>query len=119
MALGRDSAWHFEVQQSAARSPPPDRVEWEFKLPPYAGEPTPPKGTMPIPHEDYLFGTHRPVHLEARLFIGGACIAASEKDGIVQGGHKDKYLASLIDSVTHDVIDLSSRENSSGLAGIG
>jgi hypothetical protein len=74
---------------------------------------------MPIPHEDYLFGTHRPVHLEARLFIGGACIAASEKDGIVQGGHKDKYLASLIDSVTHDVIDLSSRENSSGLAGIG
>jgi hypothetical protein len=67
MAEARLSDWRFEP--AAGDSVAADRVEWSFKLNPYAGGEVRRVGGS-LSREGRL-GSHRPVTIEARLYLNG------------------------------------------------
>jgi hypothetical protein len=63
----RFSEWRFEP--AGANGLAPDRVEWSFTMNPYAGGE---QRSFVRPHmEQRIFGAHRPVTIEARLYLSG------------------------------------------------
>jgi hypothetical protein len=92
--------WRFEATEGdvAAR----DRVEWTFRLNPYAGG-----EVRNIAHalpSERQFGGHRPITIEARLYLNGQYQTLVENQAVVQGGPDDPDLAAAVAKVTDDLL---------------
>ena len=100
MAEARLADWRFEP--AADKGSAPDRVEWKFKLNAYAGGEVR-KFTRPHMAER-TFAAHRPVTIEARLYLNGQYQVLVEKQVIVQGGPDDPDLAAAVAAVTQNLL---------------
>jgi hypothetical protein len=100
MADAHLTDWRFEP--AADHPSPPDRIEWSFKLSPYAGGEI---RSFTRPHlADRTFGVHRPITIEARLYLNGAYQTLVEKQAVIQGGPDDADLAAAVASVTQNLL---------------
>ena len=100
MAGARLADWRFEP--AADKGSAPDRVEWSFKLNPYAGGEV---RNFLRPHmAERTFSARRPVTIEARLFLNGQYQTLAEKQAVVQGGPDDPDLAAAVASVTQNLL---------------
>ena len=100
MADAHLTDWRFEP--AADHSSAPDRIEWSFKLSPYAGGEV---RSFTRPHlADRTFGAHRPITIEARLYLNGEYQALVEKQAVIQGGPDDTDLAAAVASVTQNLL---------------
>jgi hypothetical protein len=96
MAEARLANWRFEP--AADNGSAADRVEWTFKLNPYAGGEV---RSFMRPHmAERTFSAYRPVTIEARLFLNGQYQTLVEKQAVVQGGPGDPELAAAVASLT-------------------
>jgi hypothetical protein len=101
MAEVRLSEWRFEPAP-AAGGPAPDRVEWSFRLNPYAGGE---QRRFVRPHMDQrTFGAHRPVTIEARLYLNGEYQTIVEQQANIEGGPDDPDLAAAVASLTRNLL---------------
>jgi len=100
MAEARLADWRFEP--AADKGSAPDRVEWKFKLNPYAGGEV---RNFIRPHmAERIFTAHRPITIEARLYLNGQYQTLVEKQVIVQGGPDDPDLAAAVAAVTQNLL---------------
>ena len=92
--------WRFEP--AADKGSAPNRVEWSFKLNPYAGGEV---RSLVRPHmAERIFSEHRPITIEVRLFLNGQYQTLVEKHAIIQGGADDPDLAAAVASVTQNLL---------------
>jgi hypothetical protein len=92
--------WRFEPSTEYGSAP--DRVEWRFKLNPYAGGEV---RSFVRPHmAERTFAAHRPITIEARLYLNGRYQTLVERQVIVQGGPDDTDLAAAVAGVTQDLL---------------
>jgi hypothetical protein len=108
--------WHFA--SAAGASVAADRVEWSFKLSPYAGG-----GVRRFGHSlsyEHWFGA-RPVTIEARLYLNGEYQTLVAAQASVTGGPDDPALAAAVVSVTRNLLGPSGayRAIDRGLAPVG
>jgi hypothetical protein len=98
MAEASLADWRFEV---AENGPAPDRVEWSFKLNPYAGGEVRRSGP-----EGRIFHVRRPITIEVRLYLNGEYKVTVEKQGIIDegSGRNDPHLAEAVASVTQTLL---------------
>jgi hypothetical protein len=92
--------WRFEA--AAGSGPAADRVEWSFKLNPYAGGGA--RRFGPPSMNEWRAAVHRPVTIEARLYLNGDYQALVEAQALVQGGPDDPDLAAAVTAVTKDLL---------------
>ena len=92
--------WRFEP--AAGSGPAADRVEWSFKLNPYAGGGA--RSFGPPSMNEWRAGVHRPVTIEARLYLNGEYQTLVEAQALVQGGPDDPDLAAAVAAVTRDLL---------------
>ena len=92
--------WRFEPAQGGIAAP--NRVEWTFRLNPYAGGTV--RRFVPEPVAEQGFGTHRPVTIEARLYLDGEYQTLVERQAMVQGGPNDSELAAAVASATESLL---------------
>jgi hypothetical protein len=95
------SDWRFEPPSGNGLAA--DRVEWSFKLNPYAGGGVKNIGP-PSMRESRLGGVHRPVTIEARLYLNGEYQTLVEAQALVQGGPDDPDLAAAVARVTQNLL---------------
>jgi hypothetical protein len=92
--------WRFEA--SPGDGVAADRVEWSFTLRPYAGGEVRrfahTLSGQPRP------GTHRPVTIEARLYLHGEYQTLVEAQATIQGGPDDPDLAEAVVSATQNLL---------------
>jgi hypothetical protein len=100
MANARLADWRFEA--AAGEVSAPDRVEWNFRVNPYAGGEVRSFGRLHLPAR--TFGIHRPITIEARLYLNGKFQTLVEKQAVVQGGPGDPDLAAAVASVTQNLL---------------
>ena len=100
MAKARLADWHFEPASNNGSSP--DRVEWSFKLNPYAGGGV--RNFMRPHMDERIFGVHRPVTIEVRLYLNGEYQTLVERQAIIEGGPNDPDLAAAVASLTQDLL---------------
>jgi hypothetical protein len=99
MAEAQPAGWRFEP--AAAGDPPaPDRVKWRFKLGPYAGG----EVRTFVPSYAETFGVHRPITIEARLYLNGVYQTVVKESAIIQGGPDDPDLATAVASLTQNLL---------------
>jgi hypothetical protein len=92
--------WRFEP--ATGSGPALDRVEWRFKVSPYAGGE---QRNFVRPHMDQrIFGAHRPVTIEARLYLKGEYQTIVEQQATIAGGPADPDLAAVVASVTRNLL---------------
>jgi hypothetical protein len=99
MAKAQPGGWRFEPT-AARTAPAPNRVEWRFKLDPYAGGEV---RTLVRPYME-TFDVHRPITIEARLCLNGRYQRLVEKKAIIQGGPDDPSLAAAVASLTQNLL---------------
>jgi hypothetical protein len=92
--------WRFEP--AADKAIAADRVEWTFRLNPYAGGEV--RNFAHTPTDQWRFGVHRPVTIEARLYLNGEYQTLVEKQAIIQGGADDPDLGAAVASVTQNLL---------------
>jgi len=92
--------WRFEPATGSGLAA--DRVEWSFKLNPYAGGGV--RNFGPSSMNGSRAGVHRPVTIEARLYLNGEYQTLVEKQAIIQGGPDDPDLAAAVASVTQSLL---------------
>jgi hypothetical protein len=92
--------WRFEPAAGDAIAA--DRVEWTFKLNPYAGGEA--RNFARKSTDEWRFGVYRPVTIEARLYLKGEYQTLVEKQAILQGGADDPELAAAVASVTQSLL---------------
>ena len=92
--------WRFEPAAGSAVAA--DRVEWSFKLNPYAGGEVRSFGHTVT--QDWGFGVHRPITIEARLYFNGEYQTLVEQQALVQGGPDDPDLAAAVASATRNLL---------------
>jgi hypothetical protein len=88
--------WQF--QPAAAPALPPDRVEWTFKFNPFAGGAV--RQIAPMAELERMFGVHRSITIEARLYLGGEYQTVAFSQATIQGGPHDAALGTAIAKVT-------------------
>jgi hypothetical protein len=104
MAEAEPADWRFEPAV-AGDSPAPDRVKWRFRLNPYAGGEV---RSFVRPHmEDKTFGVHRPITIEARLYLNGEYQRLAKEKAIIQGGPDDPDLAAAVASLAQNLLSPS------------
>src|SRR5271157_5433066 len=81
----------------------PDHVEWRFKSGPYAGG----EVRTFVPPHDITFGDHRPITIEARLYLNGKYRRLVKKRAIIEGGPDDPDLAAAVASLTQHLLSPS------------
>ena len=92
--------WRFEpVADNAIAA---NRVEWTFRLNPYAGGEV--RNFAHTSTDEWRFGVHRPITIEARLYLNGEYQTLVEKQAIIQGGPDDPSLAAAVASVTQSLL---------------
>jgi hypothetical protein len=92
--------WRFEPANDSG--PAADRVEWSFKLNPYAGGEA--RSFGPRSMNEWRAGVHRPVTIEARLYLNGKYQTLVEAQALIQGGPDDPDLAAAVAAVTKDLL---------------
>jgi hypothetical protein len=92
--------WHFEPVDG--KSEPPNRVEWIFKVNPYAGGEV--RNFVRAPVDEQGFGAHRPITIEVRLFLNGEYQTLIEQQAMIQGGPNDPELATAVASATKNLL---------------
>ncbi len=92
------AGWHF-VPAADNAAAAPDRVEWRFKPNPYAGGPAYHRTGM-MREIDKIFGTHRPVSVEIRLYRHGEYQLLESAQPTIQGGPRDADLQKEIVALT-------------------
>jgi hypothetical protein len=92
--------WRFEPANDSG--PAADRVEWSFKLNPYAGGAA--RSFGPRSMNEWRAGVHRPVTIEARLYLNGKYQTLVEAQALIQGGPDDPDLAAAVAAVTKDLL---------------
>ena len=100
MGEARLADWRFAP--AAGDGVAADRVEWSFKLNPYAGGEVRRIGGS-LSYEGRL-AAHRPVTIEARLYLNGEYQTLVEQQAIVEGGADDPDLAAAVASVTQNLL---------------
>jgi hypothetical protein len=95
--------WRFEPAAGDAIAA--DRVEWTFKLNPYAGGEV--RNFARTSTDEWRFGVHRPITIEARLYLNGQYQTLVEKQAIIHGGLDDPDLAAAVVSVTQSLLGAS------------
>jgi hypothetical protein len=100
MAMARLANWRFEPALDKGSSP--DRVEWIFQLNPYAGGEV--RRFIRPRMAERIFGVHRPVTIEALLYLNGKYEALAEKQVVIQGGPNDPDLAKAVASLTQNLL---------------
>jgi hypothetical protein len=104
MAEADPADWRFEP--AAVGDPPaPDRVKWRFRLNPYAGGEV--RSFGPPHMDDTTFGVHRPITIEARLYLNGKYQTLAKEQAIIEGGPDDPDLAAAVASLTQHLLSLS------------
>ena len=104
MAEAQPANWHFEPA-AAGDTPAPDRVKWSFKLGPYAGGEV--RTFVPRQMDDVTFGVHRPITIEARLYLNGKYQTLVKEKAIIQGGPDDPDLAAAVANLTQNLLNPS------------
>jgi hypothetical protein len=94
------SDWRFEPAQGDNAAP--NRVEWTFRLNPYAGGEV--RQFVRAPVAEQGFRVHRPVTIEARLYLNGEYQTLVERQAKIQGGPDDLEFAAGVRSVTESLL---------------
>ena len=92
--------WRFEP--AARDSAAPDRVEWTFRLNPYAGGEV--RNFVQTQFYEQRRGVHRPITIEARLYLNGEYQTLVERQATMQGGPNDPELAAAVASATESLL---------------
>jgi len=104
MAEAQPANWRFEPAV-AGDTAALDRVKWRFKLGPYAGGEV--RSFVPRQMDDVTFGAHRPITIEARLYLNGGYQTLVKKKAIIQGGPDDPDLAAAVANLTRNLLNPS------------
>jgi hypothetical protein len=94
------SDWRFEPVKGDREAP--NRVEWTFRLNPYAGGEV--RNFVPAPVAERGFGVHRPVTIEVRLYLNGEYQTLVERQAMIQGGPNDSEFAAAVASATESLL---------------
>jgi hypothetical protein len=78
------------------------RAAWSFKLNPYAGGEV--RNFARTSGYERKLGLHRPVTIEARLYLNGEYQTLVEAQAIIHGGPDDPALAAAIASATQGLL---------------
>jgi hypothetical protein len=100
MAETRLADWRFEPAEGSGLAR--DRVKWTFKLNPYAGGEV--RNFVHTLVYERKFGVHRPVTIEARLYLNGEYQTLVEQQAIVRGGPDSPELAAAVASATQNLL---------------
>ena len=92
--------WRFEPATDSG--PAANRVEWSFKLNPYAGGGA--RSFGPPSMNEWRAGVHRPVTIEARLYLNDEYQTLVEAQALIQGGPDDPDLAVAVATATKDLL---------------
>jgi hypothetical protein len=92
----------WRVVPVAGDASAPDRVEWTIKLNPYAGGEV--RNFVHTLFYEQRLGVHRPVTIEARLYLNGQYQTLVEKQVVIQGGPDDPDLVKAVASVTENLL---------------
>jgi len=92
--------WRFEP--AADNGSAANRVEWNFKLNPYAGGEV--RNFVHTLVYERKFGVHRPITIEARLYLNGEYQTLVEQQAIIHGGPDDPELAAAVASTTQNLL---------------
>jgi hypothetical protein len=95
--------WRFVPAAGDASAP--DRVEWTIRLNPYAGGEV--RNFVRTLFYEQRLGVHRPVTIEARLYLNEQYQALVQKQAVIQGGPDDPDLVRAVASVTENLLGLS------------
>ena len=80
----------------------PNRVEWTFRLNPYAGGEV--RQFVRGPVAEQGFREHRPVTIEVRLYLNGEYQTLVEQQAMIQGGPNDAEFAAAVVSATKSLL---------------
>jgi hypothetical protein len=100
MAETRLPDWRFEPAEGDSSAL--DRVEWSFRSNPYAGGEV--RNFARTSGYERQLGVHRPVTIEARLYMNGEYQTLVEAQAIIHGGPDDPALAAAIASATKSLL---------------
>jgi hypothetical protein len=100
MAETRLPDWRFEP--AADNGSAANRVEWSFKLNPYAGGEV--RNFAHTSGYEREFGLHRPITVEARFYLNGEYQTLVEAQAIIHGGPNDPALAAAVASITQNLL---------------
>jgi hypothetical protein len=94
--------WRCTFEPAADKGSAPDRVEWRFKLNPYAGGDV---RSFVRPHmAERTFAAYRSVTIEAKLYLNGQYQTLVEKQAVIEGGPNDPNLAAAVAAVTETLL---------------
>jgi hypothetical protein len=102
MAETQPVNWRFEPAATDHTSAP-DRVKWRFKLGPYAGG----EVRSFVPPYTETIAAHRPITIEARLYLNGVYQTHVKETAIIEGGPDDRDLATAVASLTQHLLSPS------------
>jgi hypothetical protein len=88
--------WRFEPAEGDTAAP--NRVEWTFRLNPYAGGEV--RNFVHTLVYEQKVGVHRPITIEARLYLNGEYQTLVERQAMMQGGPNDPELSAAVASAT-------------------
>jgi hypothetical protein len=103
MAEAKLGEWRFEPARDNGSAA--DRVEWTFKLNPYAGGEV--RNFVHTMAYERQFGAHRPITIEARLYLNGEYQTLVEQQAVIYGGPNDPEFAAAVASATKNLLGLS------------
>jgi hypothetical protein len=94
--------WRFEPAEGDVSAP--DRVEWTFRLNPYAGGEV--RNFARIMMDERTFHRHCPITIEARLYRNGQYQILVERQAIINEGRgpEDPDLADAVANVTQSLL---------------
>jgi hypothetical protein len=101
MAKAKVEGWTF-APAAPSTAHAANRVAWHFRLNPYAGGTI--RQIVPIPALRRVFGIHRFVTAELRLYIGGEYQTMSFGQATIEGGPADKDLADFVARLTENLL---------------
>jgi hypothetical protein len=92
--------WRFEPAEGDSAAP--DRVEWTIRLNPYAGGEV--RNFVHTLVYEQRIGVHRPITIEARLYLNGEYQTLVERQAMMKDGPNDPELAVAVASVTASLL---------------
>jgi hypothetical protein len=100
MADAQLADWRFESAEGDGAGP--NRVEWTFRLNPYAGGEV--RQFVPQLVAEQGFGVHRRVTIEVRLYLNDKFQTLVERQAVVKGGPNDTEFAAAVTSATESLL---------------
>jgi hypothetical protein len=100
MAEAELGEWRFEPASDSGSAP--NRVEWKFRLNPYAGGEV--RNFVHTLVNERKFGVHRPITIEARLYLNGEYQTLVERQAVIQSGPNDLEFAAAVANATQALL---------------